>query len=749
MAVVVIVTMTANGPLEGLAVRFTETRAFSQGWLFHSGDTPWWQPTGEKFDAVLDRWRKVVLPHCFNAEDTFTPARGFYRGAVWYRKTFTLPPEASGRKVFIEFGAAAMLADVWINERHAGQFMGGYTGFGVDATDLMHPGDNLIAVRVDNSHDPDVLPGLHAHDMDYVVYGGLYREACVVVKDMVHIRQHGVTVATPVVSNETANLQISVVVANDCLEPVEYECRAILRDAHGKAAAETSGRAVLLGRATATVQLDMIEVVNPALWSVDDPNLYSIEVQLVRNGEPVDAEFVTVGLRWFEFTPDRGFFLNGKHVKLRGLNRHQDYPGLGNALPPRLQVRDAELLKEMGANFVRLSHYPQHPAFLDACDRLGILAYEEIASWQYIGGEMFARNAEWMLREMIRRDKNHPSIILWGLLNEGRSKCLFDRLHQAAKECDPTRPTVYADNRPKEGMERGTVFVPDVLGINYELEHLDEFRAALPGLKFVSSETTNYEHRRRGDVTQDIAQVGRLMDETGVVEQREYMAGMALWSMHDYATDYELSWSVQPSGVFDACRFPKGGYWFLRSRWSGEPVVRIIGHWNWTGREGEDIPILVCSNADSVELFLNDRSLGAKPGKYIARWEVPYTRGTLRAVARCGNAITEHCVRTSGRPAALLIESSPEILIADGADSAEVTITVVDQAGEPVLDEDGYAAFRLEGPATLRGIAGIPSAKVLAGRARIVIQAKTEPGNIVVRAAYRGLPEATVILRSQ
>jgi beta-galactosidase len=510
-----------------------ESKLFSQGWLFHSGDTPWWQPAGEKFDAVLDRWHEVALPHSFNTEDTFTPARGFYRGVGWYRKTFVLPEGASGGKVFLEFGAAFSLADVWVNERHAGRFMSGYTGFSVDATDLVRAGasaealrarENLIAVRVDNSHDPDILPGIDAKEMDYALYGGLYREAAWVIKDRLYIRQHGITAITPSVSAERASLQVAVAVANDYAATIECTCAALLRAPSGEVAADMSGCMVVSGRSGGMFEL-AAEVARPALWSTEQPNLYTVEVQLHKDGAPVDTDSTTVGFRWFEFTADRGFFLNGRRVKLRGLNRHQDYPGLGNALPVRFQVHDAERLKEMGANFVRLSHYPQHPSFLDACDRLGILVYEEIASWQYIGGEMFARNAESMMREMIVRDKNHPCVILWGLLNEGRSKSLFERLHRVAKECDPTRPTVYADNNPREGMQKRTVFVPDVLGINYELPSLDEFRSALPGLKFVSSETTNYEHRRRGDVVQDIGQVERFRDETDIVESRDYMAG--------------------------------------------------------------------------------------------------------------------------------------------------------------------------------------------------------------------------------
>lgn len=722
------------------------TKPFSRGWLFHSGETPWWQPTGEKFDAVLDRWREVTLPHCFNAEDTFTAARGFYRGVVWYRKTFILPEHAAGRKVFVEFGAGFSVADVWINERYAGQFMGGFTGFTVDTTDFVRPGENLIAIKLDSSHHPDILPGIDAKDMDYCLYGGLYREAGLIIKDKLHIAQHGVTVTTPVVSADKAALEVKVAVVNDYDAPVAYECKAILRDPAGNAVAEMRGHAVVAMRSRVPMVLDVVEARQPALWSVDAPTLYQLDVELLKDRMVVDAESTTVGFRWFQFTSDRGFFLNGQHLKLRGLNRHQDYPGLGNALPLRLQVRDVELLKEMGANFVRLSHYPQHPAFLDACDRLGILVYEEIASWQHIGGEMFARNAECMMREMIARDKNHPSIILWGLLNEGRSKPLFERLHRVAKECDPTRPTIYAENHPEEGGKLGCAFVPDVLGINYKLPHLDEIRAALPDCKLLSSETTNYEHRRRGDVEHDIRQVRRFKTDTDIIEARDYMAGMALWSMHDYGTDYELSWPVQPSGVFDGYRLPKGGYWFLRSRWSAAPVVRIIGHWNWPGRENEPVAVLVCTNGDSVELFLNSESLGVQRGTFLAEWEVPYAPGTLRAVAGRGNVSVEDLVTTAGEPVALRIETSDTVLCADGADLAEITVTVVDKDGHPVLTENGYAVFRVEGPAAVRGIAGIPCTPILGGVGRIVVQATTKPGTVVICAAYRGLPESVVML---
>ena len=730
-------------------MRTVDTTGFCQRWLFHSGDTPWWQPTGEKFDAQLSRWHEVNLPHTFNAEDTFTPARGIYLGPCWYRKTFDLSEEATTRKVFIEFGAAFSVADVWVNECHVGQFMGGYTGFSIDATSLIHPGENLLAVKVTNAHDPDVLPGIEGKDMDYVLYGGLYREASLVIKDSVYINQHGITVRTPSVSVEQATIEADVAIANNSAESRTCACTGVLRDASGAAVAELSGETVVPAGAAGVVKLAAATVANPALWSTDTPNLYTLDVTLSANGQPTDTDSTTVGFRWFEFTAEKGFFLNGQHVKLYGINRHQDYPGLGNAMPTRLQVRDAQILREMGVNYVRLSHYPQHPVFLDACDRLGIVVYEEIASWQYIGGEMFTRNAEYMMREMIARDKNHPSVMLWGLLNEGRSKVLFERLHRVAKECDPTRLTVYADNHPIEGKEIGSVFVPDVLGINYKLPHLDEIRAELPDTKFISTETTNFEHRRRGDYDLDYAQVTKIKTDTDIIEERDYMAGMALWSMHDFGTEYELSWPIQPSGVVDCYRLPKAAYWFLRARWSPEPLVRILGHWNWTGREGDTVNVLVCANGQSVELFLNDMSLGVKQDPYLTEWEVPYKPGTLRAVAQCGNETIEHTLATAGEPAALRIETPDALLTADASDAAEITLTILDEEGNPALAEDGFAAFRVEGPGVIRGIGGIPCTPILAGTGRIVVQSTAKPGTIIVRAAYRGLPETSVEIRAE
>ncbi|HEO69885.1 MAG TPA: hypothetical protein ENN80_01380, partial [Candidatus Hydrogenedentes bacterium] len=456
-----------------------DIRDFSRDWRFRLGDVA----DGESA-ALDDRdWALVTLPHTWNADDTFTPTRGYHRGVGWYRKRFMLPDEARGKKVFIEFDAAFAVAEVWVNGEHMGPFMGGFTGFSLDATPYLDLGVNLIAILVNNTHDPDVLPGRETPD--YNLYGGLYREARLVIRDRLHIPEHGVVLTTPTVSDHIATLSAGVLVHNEREEAEEYTCTVSVLDAERRLVIEKREAQWLQAGSERVVLFQFPGIRRPHLWSPEDPYVHTVVTTVEQGKTIVDNDLQPLGFRWYEFTRDAGLVFNGKPLKLRGVNRHQDYPGLGNALPQRLQVRDAEIIKGMGANFVRTSHYPQHPAFLAACDFLGLLVYEEIASWQYIGGERFKRNAEAMLRQMIARDRNHPSVILWGLLNEGRDRDFFARLSAAAHRADPTRPTIYAENRPEEGKQLGSVSTPDVLGINYKLPHIDDIRKALPDARLL------------------------------------------------------------------------------------------------------------------------------------------------------------------------------------------------------------------------------------------------------------------------
>lgn len=731
---------------QGASLRTRESLQFSQGWYFRLGAYDALGGIGQAF-GTFERgqdWDQVVLPHSFNAQNTFVPVRGYYRGIGWYRKHFTLSAEQVAQRVFMEFAAAFSVADLWVNEQHVGQYMGGFTGICADVTDFVRPGENLAAVRVTNVHDPNVLPGKDIPDYD--LYGGLYREATLVVKNRLYIPQYGIRVTTPQVSETAAVVHVAVRVQNrgdvrHCAVKVQ------LRDPAGKALAERLVKAALPPGEEKTLEVTFDPVSSPALWSAETPHLYSVYVQLSDGATPCDEDAAWFGIRRYEFRVNDGFFLNGNRVELRGMNRHQDYPGLGNALPHSLQVRDVEMLKEAGANFVRLSHYPQHPVFLDACDRLGVLVYEEIATWQYIGGPVFVRNAEAMMRQMIARDANHPSIILWGLMNEGRSRPMFERLQHVAHAADPTRLTVYAENRPHEGLKLGTVVVPDVLGINYHTHDIDQVHALLPECKLVTSEHSNAT-AARGDLDAEMKQIDRVKTNLDILESRRYMAGATLWCMHDYGTDYWASWPEQHAGAVDSTRLPKELWHYLKSRWTRQPMVHLCGHWTWPGEEGKPRTVTVVTNCDSVELFLGGRSQGVRKGENPMRWEVAYEASPLKAVGKFGGREITDELRPAGPPAKVDVQVRPAIIKADGADVAELTVSVRDAQGVQV-PISGEAHFEVTGPGAVRGIGGWPKAKILLGVGRMLLQSTPTPGEITVRVTYANLPPGVIQVRSK
>jgi beta-galactosidase len=487
---------------------------------------------------------------------------------------------------------------------------------------------------------------------------------------------------------------------------------------------------------------------SPLLWSPDEPNLYELALVAYEDGMPRDDIRIPFGFRWFRFDIDKGFFLNGRRLKLNGVNRHQCYPGLGNAVPKSLQVKDAELIKDMGGNFVRLSHYPQHPAFLDACDRLGVIVYEEIASWQYIGGRTFGENAVAMMGSMIRRDRNHPSVMLWGLLNEGRSASLFRALNDTAHREDPTRLTVYAENKPDRGKQLGTTSIPDVLGINYKLPHVDEIRALLPDAKLFSSEHTNADATVRGKFELEMKQAERISGDLDIIEAHGYMAGSALWSMHDYGTDYEPVWPVQRSGILDMYRIPKEAYYRMKSRWITSPFVHIAGHWTWTGDEGKSKTVTVWSNCDEVELFLNEISLGARQAERVFEWTVPFGPGVLKAVGRTAEGSTSDTLTTAGPPDRIELSGEPTVLRADGVSVSVVTARIVDEKGITVPSADHEITFAVQGGATIRGIGGKPRSTAAAGLARMIVQSGLTPDDVTLTATATGLDPGTLRLRT-
>ena len=721
----------------------------ADGWRFLRDEAPEaWRPS---FD---DRsWETVGVPHCFNAADTFLPKRGYYRGPGWYR--LVLPELPASRRVELEALGSFALTHVWLNGALLGRFMGGFTGFSVDLTPHLRSGRNVLALRVSNQHNPDVLPGKEIPD--YNLYGGIYREIGLTITDPLHIVGRGLIASTPAVSEEAACVHLNVRVRNDRRGKAAGRVTAEIVSPDGHIVARGERPYAIAAKGERLVHVPLPPVERPALWSPDDPKRYTVRVGLHDDGGLVDEGAREIGFRWYRFDADKGFFLNGKPLKLRGVNRHQDYPGLGNAIPANLQALDVELIKELGGNFVRCSHYPMHPAFLDACDRLGVLVYEEIASWQYIGGEAFARNAEQMMEEMIARDRHHPSIILWGLLNEGRDVALFRRLNDTAHRMDPWRLTIYAENNPEEGAKLGTTVVPDVLGLNYKVPHLDELRVGeLAGMRVMSSEHTNAnigERRREpGQVPEwvddEVWQMRRVMQDVVEFEKQGWIAGSTLWCMHDYGTDYGPVWPHHYSGVIDAWRLPKVAALAMRAHWATKPVVHIAGHWTWPGDEGKERPVVVVSNADEVELVLDGRSLGRRSRADGFTWQVPYQPGTLAAIGRFpGGVEVRDERRTAGEPAALRIEALHGELAANGTDVTLVTVTIVDAQGIRVPTANVHVHVEADGDAAFFGLGGRPEVVTHAGWGRIALRAGRTPGDVRVSASAAGLATVHTTVR--
>ena len=347
-----------------------------------------------------------------------------------------------------------------------------------------------------------------------------------------------------------------------------------------------------------------------------------------------------------------------------------------------------------------------------------------------------------MMREMIARDANHPSIILWGMMNEGRSREMFVRLNRIAHAADPSRPTVYADNFPDEGQKLGTVEVPDVLGINYNEDRIDKVHAALPKCKLIASEHTNA-GAPRGDLDAEIKQIDSVKTNLDILESRRYMAGATLWCMHDYGSDYWAVWPEQHAGALDSTRLPKELWYYLKSRWTPEPMVHLCGHWTWPGEEGKPRTVTVISNCSSVELFLGGQSQGVRKNQNPMRWNVSYEASALKAVGTCGEHELTDELRPAGPASKLELVANPNAIESDRTDVSELTVRVRDAQGTQV-PTDGGVRFEVKGPGVLRGIGGVPSAKIAAGVGRIILQSTGQPGAITVLATFGNLPPAEV-----
>jgi beta-galactosidase len=666
----------------------------NDNWRFSAADDASYAGTDLR-DAA---WEKVNIPHTWNIKDTFDDEPGYRRGGGWYRRVLKLGPELSGKRIFLYFEGVNQVADVYVNGQKAGQHTGGYTAFSFDITNLVKfNAPNIIAVRADNSFNEDIPP-LTA---DFNFYGGIYRNVRLIAADPVHIKitdgASDIQISTPEISGVRDTVTISGVIENASEIERDIEVVNMVVDAAGRGVGTSSSNMRVRPKSD-SVFIDLITpVANPKLWSPDDPYLYTVRTEIRENGKILDRVTSPLGFRSFSFDGQKGFSLNGKPLKLRGTNRHQDYAGLGNAVPDALQVKDMELIKDAGFNFVRLAHYPQSPAVLAAADRLGLMIWEEIPIVNYITlSPAFTQNSEQMLIEMIRQHRNHPSVIMWGYMNEiflrpppnvsadklhAETVSLARRLNVLARLEDPARPTtiafhgseVYNTTRLGEGVGiTGWNLYSGWYSKTFDDfgKFIDDQHARYPNRPLIISEYgANGDRRlhstspRRFDST---IEYQRMFHESYLaqINARPYIAGTAIWNEFDFAAEQrgETIPHLNQKGMFTYDRKPKDIHYFYKANYSASPVLHIAVR-DWARRAGVDrtpARIDVYSNLAEVELLHNGVSLGKKGPNELRKitWEAVLregkntftAKGTSAKMAVTDSATVDYTAVTANSP---------------------------------------------------------------------------------------------------
>lgn len=758
------------------------------------------------------KWRTLDLPHDWSIEgefkeDAITKGAGGYlpTGVGWYRKHFSLPSVGKDRQFRIEFDGVYMNSDVWINGHHLGNHPYGYTSFYYDLTPFIKKGENVLAVRVDNSVQPNSR---------WYSGSGIYRHVWLNITGPVHIAQWGTYVTTPQVDSLSATVVVRTSIENHYDVSKNLVLRSVIVNGAGKeiAAVETPFPISQSGK-TETEQT--VSVAFPEQWSVENPSLYSLHSTVLEGTKSIDHLVATFGIRKIVFDKDKGFLLNGKHVKMNGVCLHHDAGCLGAAVPEQAWARRLQLLKEMGCNAIRTSHNPPAREFLDLCDKMGFLVLEEIFDeWVEPKGQVpygyHTRFAEWSqndLVSMIRRDRNHPSVVIWSAGNEvpdqvkeGGSEVLRELIETFHKE-DPTRLVTQANDRIAAGdgpAKLSFLELQDIVGYNY-VDRWNERRELYysvdrhdhPDWKMIGTENISVGGPRGQysiETDQSDTRPGRSRDyRLGMIQAEQlwkftsvndYVIGDFMWTGIDYLGEARWPNKNSSSGVIDLCGFPKDGYYFYQSQWTEVPMVHVLPHWNWAGHEGQVIPVIAYTNCDTAELFLNGKSFGKKSyvfpqqghsktwngyeKPYIApttsdlhlSWDVPYEPGTLKVVGRKAGKIISEEVRTTSVPFAIRLTADRKAISADLQDIVNIKAEIIDKNGWVVPTANNTIEFKVEGEGTLIGTDnGNPQDRTMMkgkqrnaynGLALAVIRPTGKSGNIRLTAVSEGLTETSL-----
>ena len=737
---------------------------FDRGWKFRRGDFP-----GADMPRFSDSdWAELDLPHDWSIKGPFGEKEasslcGAYlpTGFGWYRKRFRLPDSHKDKQLTIEFDGVYQNSEVWINGRWLGKRPYGYVPFFYDLTPHINfdNKENVIAVKVDNSHQTNCR---------WYTGSGIYRHTWLLMTNKVHVAPWGTFVSTPQVSNQSATLRISTRVQNDGKNAARCTLVSSLLDHDGKVVQNVEATQEI----SAGAEYEFVQQMNmdkPRRWSAADPYLYKIRTTVRTPDVALDECDTPIGIREAVFDADKGFVLNGERVKLNGVCLHHDGGCVGAAVPERVWERRLEILKEMGCNAIRTSHNPYATEFLDLCDRMGFLVMNEaFDEWKVPKGQIGPNGYanyfdEWYERDaqnFVRRDRNHPSIVLWSAGNEVGDQGApngaetLGKLLKVFHSEDPTRPvTVGCDHISSEPAPEAArpefLALLDVVGYNYvdrwrnrKEKYYSIDRHAFPQRRFIGTESESmggvrgeYPDLFPGATPAGFFQFlrGRNVDVEQLwkfVSTYDYVAGDFMWTGIDHLGEARWPMKSSSSGVIDTCGFKKDGFYFYQSQWTDNPVLHLFPHWNWKGKEEQIIPVTCFTNCDTVELLLNGRSLGVKGYEFprlgmelrwgnlpdrakVLRttsdlhlsWDVPYEPGTLKAIGiKNGKVVATVEAHTTGAPASIGLSADREVIAADGSDVVHFIVQILDEKGTVVPTANNEIAFEFEGDGKLIGV---------------------------------------------
>ncbi len=756
------------------------TMSFDRDWRFFKGDA-----AGAESPAFADAaWRKLDVPHDWSIEGPFdekNPTRGaggfLPAGVGWYRKSFTVPPGYAKRRVFIDFDGVMANSDVWINGFHLGKRPYGYVSFRYELTGRLNFGKlNVLAVRADNAGQPASR---------WYTGAGIYRHVKLVATDPVHFEHWGTAVTTPQVASERSLVQVSSEVVNqgDTAKIVTVDWTILAVD--GRRAGDTRSAPQSVEPGKAAVFKGTIVVDMPDIWTLEHPVISRAVMRIRAGNDIVDEETVPFGIREFHFDPDTGFWLNGRSFKIKGVCLHHDAGGLGAAVPLRAWERRLETLKQAGVNAIRTAHNPAAPEFLDLCDRMGFLVMDEMFDAWTVAKNPYDYHLyfrEWShidTRDTVRRDRNHPSIILYSAGNEihdtpkpDLAKKILKGLVEVFHANDPSRPVTQALFRPNvsHDYDNGLADMLDVIGQNYRENEILAAHQAKATRKIVGTEN----------------QHGR-----GVwlaLRDNPPYAGQFLWAGIDYLGE-SRAWPAvgASSGLLDHTGAMKPLAYERQSWWSEQPMVYIARRVaprqaapadpgyepgvprqiqtlfsDWTPANPGAQNVEVYSNCEEVELLLNGKSLGSKPrpaDDSARTWPASFEPGTIQAIGRSkGQAVAKHELRTAGKAVNILLKADRSKLAADWDDVSYVTATVVDANGVPVPGADHLIGFKIVGPGAIAAVDSADNAshqpfqaserRAFQGWCVAVLKASAPAGRIVVTASAPGLTASSITIEA-